>query len=55
MHRPDGGTEKRGTVQDPTVVKRPAKNIAQAQGRVLLHSFVPREQCKNYLKPKSGL
>lgn len=52
MHR--GETE--GAMQDPTVLKKPDKNVAQVQGRgAFLPSFVPREQCKKNLKPEFGL
>lgn len=43
-------------MQDPTVLKKPEKNVAQVQGKgALLPSFVPREQCKKNLKPEFGL
>lgn len=55
MHRLRKEREE-GAVQDQTVLRKPAKTILQVQRRrVLLLSFVSREQCKKDLKPELEL
>lgn len=55
MHRPrrEGGVEGRARLQRPE--KTCQKQSTGANRRVLLPSFVPREQCKKDLKPEFGL